>query len=401
MKYDFTTVYDRTGHDSIAMDGLGAGGSAPMPPKEGWNHIPMWIADMSFGTCPAIVDAMAKRLEHPIFGYFPTPEAYYDAIIRWHERRNGVTGLTREHIGYENGVLGGVVSAMNILCSKGDKVLVHSPTYVGFTGSLGNNGYDIIHSPLRLDENGVWRMDFRDMEEKIATHNIHAMVLCSPHNPTGRVWEREELEQVMELCRKHDVYVISDEIWSDVILPGYHHIPTQSVSADARQRTIAMYAPSKTYNLAGLVGSYHIVYNKRLADRMNKESSLSHYNAMNVLSMHALIAAYNEGEEWLQELLTVLEENVELALDYIHSRFPGVTAARPQGTYMLFIDCEQWCRDTGMTMDELLQAGWDVGVGWQDGRRFHGPRHIRLNLALPTGQLQEALARLERFVFVK
>ena len=220
-----------------------------------------------------------------------------------------MTGLTKECIGYENGVLGGVISALNVLCSKGDSVLVHSPTYVGFTGALTNNGYYIVHSALKKDEENVWRMDFADMEKKIVENHIHACIMCSPHNPTGRVWERWELEKAMELFKKHDVYVVSDEIWSDLILGENKHIPTQMISEDARNRTIAMYAPSKTFNLAGLIGSYHIIYNSWLRDRVDKESSLSHYNEMNVLSMYALIGAYQpEGYEWVDELRQVLTE---------------------------------------------------------------------------------------------
>ena len=401
MKYDFTTIIDRAGQDSIAVDGLGSGGNAPEPPKDGFDAIPMWVADMSFPTCPTIPAAMIERAKHPIYGYFFPTDEYYNAIINWQTSRNNVIGLCKEQIGYENGVLGGVVSAMNILCSKGDCVLVHSPTYVGFTHSLENNGYNIVHSPLTVDKQGVWRMDFADMEEKILTHNIHTMIFCSPHNPTGRVWEQWEIEAVMELCRKHDVYVISDEIWSDIILDDYKHIPTQSVSDDARNRTIAMYAPSKTFNLAGLVGSYHIIYNKRLKDRMDKEGSLSHYNSMNVMSMHALIAAYSEdGHAWTDELRQVLSENIDFACSYIHTHFPGVSVARPQGTYMLFLDCTEWCAAHGKTLDDVLKAGWDVGVGWQDGRAFHGSCHIRMNLALPRSRVEEAFARLKKHVFV-
>ena len=173
-------------------------------------------------------------------------------------------------------------------------MLVHSPTYIGFTMSLKNNGYNIVHSDLVLDDKGVWRMDFEDMERKIVENKIHAAIMCSPHNPCGRVWEKWELEKAMELFKKHDVYVVSDEIWSDIILADNKHIPTQSVSEDARNRTVAMYAPSKTFNLAGLIGSYHIVYNSWIRERMEKESSLCHYNEMNVLSMYALIGAYKK-----------------------------------------------------------------------------------------------------------
>lgn len=309
-----------------------------------------------------------------------------------------MTGLHKENIGYENGVLGGAVSALSVFCSRGDAVLLHSPTYIGFTGSLENNGYHIVHSPLKRDGQGVWRMDFEDMEKKIKENHIHAAIFCSPHNPCGRVWERWEIEQAMEVYRRNDVYVISDEIWSDLILDGNHHIPTQSVSEDARNRTVALYAPSKTFNLAGLVGSYHIIYNSWIKDRMDKESSLCHYNSMNLLSMYALIGAYKpEGYEWVDELCQVLTENVDLAYHFF-DKIEGVSLAKPQGTYMLFIDFEGWCKNHGKTIEELLRAGQEVGVYWQDGRPFHGEYSIRVNLALPKSRVEEALRRLEQYV---
>ena len=397
MKYDFTSIMDRSGKDSIAVDQIPIPGAQV---KEGFDRIPMWVADMNFPTVPTVVEAMMGRVQHPAYGYFDPTKEYYDSIIRWRETRNGVTGLKPEHIGYENGVLGGVISALNVMCSKGDSVLLHSPTYIGFTMSLENNGYHIVHSPLVKDENGVWRMNFEDMEKKIAEKHIHAAVFCSPHNPCGRVWERWEIEKAMELYKKYDVFVISDEIWSDLILEGHKHIPTQSVSEDARNRTVAMYAPSKTFNLAGLVGSYHIIYNTWLRERVLKESSLSHYNAMNVLSMHALVGAYKpEGYEWLDELRQVLTGNVEFACRYIQDHFEGIEVSKPEGTYMLFLDCTKWCEKHGKTIDELQRAGVEVGVIWQDGRPFHGPCHIRMNLALPFSRVQEAFERLDRYVF--
>lgn len=397
MKYDFTSILDRTGKDAIAVEHIPIPGAQV---KEGFDRIPMWVADMNFPTVPTVVEAMMERVQHPAYGYFDPSEEYYASIIRWQEKRNGVTGLKPEHIGYENGVLGGVISALNVMCSKGDNVLLHSPTYIGFTMSLENNGYHIVHSPLIKDENGVWRMDFEDMEKKIVKNRIHAAVFCSPHNPCGRVWERWEIEKAMELYKKYDVFVISDEIWSDLILEGHKHIPTQSVSEDARNRTVAMYALSKTFNLAGLVGSYHIIYNGWLRERILKESSLSHYNAMNVLSMHALVGAYKpEGYEWVDELRHVLTGNVEFACRYIQDHFDGIEVSKPEGTYMLFLDCTKWCEKHGKTIDELQRAGVEVGVIWQDGRPFHGPCHIRMNLALPLSRVQEAFERLDRYVF--
>lgn len=399
MKFDFTTIYDRRGKDAMAVDAVEK--IPTFQPNEGFDAIPMWVADMNFATAPSVNAEIAKRIEHPLYGYYMTPDEYYDSIIHWHETRNGVTGLEKEHIGYENGVLGGVMSALNAVCARGDKVLVHSPTYIGFTGSIENAGYHIVTSELKQDRYGVWRMNFFDMEMKIKKNDIRAVVFCSPHNPTGRVWEREELEQFMDMAQRLNVTVISDEIWSDLTLRGYKHIPLQSVSEDARNRTIALFAPSKTFNLAGLIGSYHIIYNEALHKRVKKEASTCHYNSMNVLSMHALIGAYSdEGAQWVDELREVLTANVKYACKFIRKNFKGVNVQQPEGTYMLFLDCEEYCKRSGRSLDEVKKAGYEVGVVWQDGRPFHGPHHIRMNLALPTARVEEAMQRLKDYVFV-
>lgn len=401
MKFDFETLMERKGKDTLALDALGQGW-APAAPKDGFDPIPMWVADMNFPTVPAVCNAITERVKHPAFGYFDPRKEYFDSIIKWHKERKNVDNLLPEHIGYENGVLGGVISALNTFCSRGDNVLVHSPVYMGFTMSLQNNGYNLIHSPLKPESDGIWRMDYEDMERKITENNVHAAIFCSPHNPTGRVWEKDEILRAMEIFKKHDVFVVSDEIWSDIIMPGHTHIPTQSVSEDAARRTVALYAPSKTFNLAGLIGAYHIIYNKHLRDRINKESSLSHYNSMNVLSMYALIGAYSdEGKAWADELCSVLSRNIDFACDYINSRFNGVAVSKPQGTYMVFMDCSEWLKANKLTLDELLKLGWDVGVAWQDGRQHGGSEHIRLNLALPFSRVEEAFFRMDKYVFNK
>lgn len=403
MKYDFTTIMDRHGMDAIAVDGLSEDGQgSPAKPKEGFDIIPMWVADMNFATVPTIQEEVIKRTKHPAFGYFEPREEYYSSIIEWQNRRNGVTGLEKEDIGYENGVLGCLASAVQAFTAPGEAVLLHSPTYIGFTHALEDNGRKIVLSPLVQDENGVWRMDYEDMDRKIKENNIHFCVFCSPHNPCGRVWERDEIEKAMEVYKNNQCVVVSDEIWSDIILEGHRHIPTQSVSEDAKNRTIAVYAPSKTFNLAGLIGSYHIIYNKYLRDRVRKQSGLSHYNSMNVLSMYALIGAYrNEGYEWTDELRQVITRNVNYAYDFIIKNFEGVSLAKPQGTYMLYLDCRKWCDEHNTTMDELIKAGISVGVIWQDGRPFHKPYAIRMNLAVPHTLVVEAFDRLNKYVFNK
>ena len=397
MKYDFTTVLDRAGRDCLAADKIPFPGLKVDP---GFDVIPMWIADMAFPTAPPVMDAIRRRLELPNFGYFPLSEEYYDAILDWQRRRNGVEGLEPKHIGYENGVLGGVSSAIQAFTAPGDKILVHSPTYVGFTHTLDDTGRPAVHSPLVRDAQGVWRMDYEDMDRKLKEHNIHFAIFCSPHNPCGRVWERWEIEKAMEVYAENSCIVISDEIWSDIIMPGHRHIPTQSVSEDARNRVIAFYAPSKTFSLAGLVGSYHIIYNDYLRARVQRRGVLSHYNDPNILSMHALIGGYRDGEDWCEEMISVIDGNIRLACDFIEANFPGVSVMRPEGTYMLYLDCGDWCREHGVSIGELQARGVRCGVIWQNGEDFFWPDTIRVNLALPRARLEEALRRLKAYAFV-
>ncbi|MGN8817851.1 MalY/PatB family protein [Oribacterium sp. HCP28S3_H8] len=403
MKYDFETLLDRRGHDAIAVDAIGKDafkGFAPSTPKEGFDTIPMWVADMNFPTARSIQDAIIKRAEHPAFGYFTPSDEYFDAILYWHKLRKGVTDLKREDIGYENGVLGGVVSALKVFAAPGDNVLLHSPTYMGFTNCVTSNGYHIIHSPLTIDAEGTWRMDYEDMDRKIKENHIHVAIFCNPHNPCGRVWTKDEIAQAMEVYEKNDVWVIVDEIWSDLMMNGHKYTPVASVSEWAKYHTINFYAPSKTFNLAGLIGSYSVIYNKPIRERVQGISSKLVYNSMNVFSEHALIGAYSaEGDNWLSQLLPVLSANVNYAYDYIKEHFKGVYTFRTEGTYMMFLDCAEWLKEHNMEQKDLLKKGWDYGIGWQDGHLFEGPTCIRLNLASPTSRIKEAFDRMDKYVF--
>ena len=354
MKYDFTTFLDRQGRDSIAADKIPFENAAV---EEGFSRIPMWVADMSFPAGPFVADAIRRRLEMPSFGYFEPPEEYYERIIRWHRERKGVLDLTKEAIGYENGVLGGVRSAVCAFSTPGDPILVHSPVYVGFTGTLNGLGRKMVFSELK--------------------------------------------EKAMEVYAANDCIVISDEIWSDIIMPGHTHIPTQSVSEDAKMRTVAFYAPSKTFSLAGLVGSYHVIYDPLLRDRVRAEGHATRYNEMNVLSMHALMGAYSEeGSVWTDEMISVIDGNLRYACSFIEENFPGVQVMLPQGTYMLYLDCTAWCEEHGVPIDELQRRGVRKGVIWQNGEAFFRKNTIRMNLALPFSMEEEAFRRLKEFVFV-
>ncbi len=403
MKYDFTTILDRKGHDAIAYDNVGKQkwGFEPLAPKEGVEFIPMWVADMCFATAPAVLDKMQERLKYPTFGYFAPSKEYYDSIIHWQKVQHGTCDLSQEHIGYENGIHGLINSVIEIASKKGDSILLHSPYYVAFRSDIVNKERKCVYSSLYQDQEGIWRMDYEDMDRKIKEHNIHLAIFCSPHNPTGRVWSREEVTKAMEVYERNDCLVISDEIWSDLVYEGSNHVPTQSVSPWAKDHVIAGYAPSKTFNLAGLIGSYHIIYNKALHKKLLRYEETLFYNEMNVMSMHALIGAYSqEGHEWKQELLGVLEHNIDFACEFIKENLEGVATTRPQGTYMMFLDCSEYCTKANVTLDEILKTGWQAGIGWQDGRHFGGKCHIRLNLALPHSLEKEAFDRMKREVFV-
>jgi len=397
MKFDFTQFIDRMGKDAIAVE---------MPPngaltKPEWKdkQIPMWVADQNFPTFPPIKEKMIERANIDTFGYYATRPEYFEGIIDWHKTRNGFDWLEKKHISYDNSVLGGVVTALKVLCSAGDNVLLQSPTYIGFTGSIENNGWNIVLNPMYKDEEGQWHIDYEDMEKKIVDNKIHATVFCNPHNPTGRAWSKEELLKCWEIFEKHNVWVVSDEIWSDIMLDGRKHVATCSVSDYALNHTVSMYATSKTFNIAGLVGSYRFCKNDWLRERMDKEASLSHYNGMNMIWMYAAIGAYTgEGRfDYVDQLCEVLTENKKVAMEYIR-KWEGIEAAEPQATFMLFLDCTGWCEKHGVTIQRLQEMGAEVGVMWQDGRPFHGEYGIRMNLALPTSRVKEAFERLDTLV---
>ncbi len=402
--YDFETLLERHGHDAIAVDCVGDpefAGFAPAAPKEGFDTIPLWVADMNFPTAKSVTEAVIERASHPAFGYFKTSEKYYSAIAWWHKVRKGVDDITPEVVTYENGVLGGLVSALQVFAAPGDSVLLHSPTYMGFTGTLRANGYHIVHSPLVRDADGTWRMDYEDMDRKIKKNHIHAAIFCNPHNPAGRVWSHDEIAKAMEVYERNDCFVISDEIWSDLMMNGHTYTPAQSVSPWAKTHTVGLYAPSKTFNLAGLIGSYSVIYDKTIRERAKANGDRTHYNEMNVLSQHALVGAYSEeGANWLDQLLPVLSTNVNLADSFVREKFGGVSAFKTEGTYMMLLDLHDFLQKSGLTQQEVLKKGWEYGIGWQDGRLFEAPEGIRLNLASPTSRIREAFERMEKYIFI-
>ena len=387
MKYDFDEIIPRRGTNSVKWD---------LATDE--RVLPMWVADMDFRAAPPVLDALERRLRHGVFGYTKVPDAYFEAVKGWFGKRHGFR-IENEWILPTTGVIPALSVILKALTEPGDKVILQTPVYNCFFAVLERTGRQPLANPL-IDEGGAYRMDFEDLERKAADPQAKLIFLCNPHNPGGRVWSPEELRRVAEICTANGTLVVSDEIHADLTLPGRRHTVFATVSEQARMNSVTYMAPSKTFNLAGLVGSYHIIYNPMLRDRIVAKGSKSHYNEMNVLSMHALIGAYKpEGHEWLDELKEVLTGNVDYAYDYITKHFQGVSLAKPEGTYMLLLDCEQWCKAHGLTLAELEKRGWDVGVDWQDGSMFQAPYSIRVNLALPLSRIKEAMRRLDQYVF--
>ena len=397
MKYDFYTHMERKGHDALAFDVVPYEGAKV---KEGVKRIPMWVADMNFPVFPGVIKRMEERLKEPHFGYYYMSDEYYESIINWHKIRYGCE-VKKEDIAYENGVLGCLSSALSALTEEGECILTHSPVYTGFIKTIENLNRKLVLSPLQKDKDGIFRMDLEDMENKIKDHNIKVCLLCSPHNPSGRVWSKEELEDVMALYKKYDCTVICDEIWADIVYKENVHIPLYSLNKDAYKRTICMYAPSKTFNLAGLIGAYHVIGNEDIRKKVEKVSVATHYNYCNVLSMHALNGAYSsEGALWCDELVESLNKNMDYACSFIKENFKGVEVTKPEGTYMLLIDCTLWCSAHHMEFDDLVRKGIYEGIIWNDGRPFHAENSIRLNLALPYDTLKEAFEIMKNKVFV-
>lgn len=388
MKFDFDKQWDRIGKDAVKWD-------APVAETGRKDIIPMWVADMDFATAPSVQEALKARVEHPLYGYFSPTAQYYNAIINWHKTRYNNPAVKAEYIAYQNSVLGGVATAVAAYSQPGDQILCNATTYTGFTNTVKNLGRFLCLSELIEDENGVFRLNYEDMEQKIIANKIPIYIFCSPHNPTGRMWDKEEIEKVVEMCARLGVFLLSDEIWADFTPSGKQHIPTASVSDKAKEITMSMYAPSKTFNLAGLVGSYYVIYNPMIRQRIDKVASMNHYNMVNVLSIAACTGAYEGGAEWVDEMNAYIRANQEYVNEFVAKNFKGVKTYCPEGTYLMWLNCE----DSELGIQEILDRMKAAGVIVNDGRTFNGKHHVRLNLATPKANIVEGMKRLDEEVF--
>ncbi|MHB1394902.1 MAG: MalY/PatB family protein [Clostridia bacterium] len=385
MKYNFDKSVDRLGTSSVKWDYLDSVfGNAEV--------LPMWVADMDFEVPQPVIDAVVKRAQHGIYGYTEKPDSFYSSIASWMEKRHG-WNLSTEWISMAPGVVPALSLSVLSFTTPGDKVLVQTPVYYPFFSSIENNDRVIVNNQLK-QEKGKYYMDFEDLEAKLGS-GVKAMILCSPHNPVGRVWSRKELMKVGELCIKHDVILVSDEIHSDLIYAGNIHTPIASISEELAQCTVTCIAPSKTFNIAGLSTSAMIIPNKVLRGKFNNTIKRLGIEMSNLFGITALEAAYTHGYEWLDQLLAYLEGNLDLLMDYFESKIPGIKVSRPEGTYLIWLDC----RELGMTQKDLVNFFISKAqVGLNDGTAFRagGEGFMRMNIACPRSLLAEALNRIEQ-----
>ena len=379
MKIDFNRQINRKNTDCSKWDG------------QGGDYIPLWVADMDFPVAEPVLEALKKRLEHPFFGYTFPGESVYQAVISYYKRRYDFD-VKKEWILFNHGVNTGNNIAARAL---GGTIMVATPMYPHINQKLPQEaGKPVIRVPLK-QENGLYTFDFEAME-KAVTQDVTTFVLCNPHNPAGRVWTKEELLEVAKIAERHELYIISDEIHADFVYGGKHHTPMASVSEYAMEHTITAFAPSKTFNVAGLCQSYVVIPNKKLYNAYDAT-----YNAFdlgdNVFGMTALTAAYTKGEEWLTEMLQYLEANRDFTVEYIRENIPEISVWSPEGTYLLWLDCSK----LNLENDELNQFFLEKAkVKMNPGYRFGAQcsTYMRLNIGCPRAQLQEALARIEKAI---
>ncbi|WP_333681878.1 MalY/PatB family protein [Prevotella pectinovora] len=384
MKYDFEKITQRRGTNSYKWDST--------DDKE---VLPMWVADMDFPTAPCIINALEKRVEHGIFGYTRVPEEYYDAVISWFSRRHHWKPK-REWFIYTSGVVPALSAVIKALTNVGDKVLTLTPVYNCFFSSIRNNGCELDSCALRY-ENNTFSIDYEDLERRAADPKTTLMLLCNPHNPSGRVWTREELRRIGDICIKNNVVVVTDEIHCELVHPGFTYTPFASVSEEFQKHSVTCVAPSKAFNIAGLQIANIIVENDKWRQRIDKAININEVCDVNPFGVIATIAAYNEGEEWLNQLLQYIHGNYLFFKDYCEEHLPQLPVAPLEGTYLAWMDC----RSLGISSEELEEELMKEAKLWLNAGSMYGKEgegFMRWNLACPRQLVKEGLERFSQFV---
>ncbi|RDY26218.1 pyridoxal phosphate-dependent aminotransferase [Romboutsia weinsteinii] len=387
MSYDFEAVIDRSNNYSAKW--------SEMDKKYGSNDLlPMWVADMDFKTAPCIIDAMRERLEQGIYGYTTRPDSYNESIVNWAARRYGWE-IKSDWLIFSPGVIPSVSLIIQEMTEKNDKIMIQEPVYSPFNSVVKDNGRELVISPLVKLEDGNYVMDYEDIESKIK--DVKMFILCNPHNPVGRVWTKEELQNLGDICIKHNVKVISDEIHSDIIFNGHKHTPFASINEEFAQNSITCMAPTKTFNIAGLQMSQVVLPNEEDYKRLDSAFARIDIRRNNAFSLVATEAAYNHGEEWLDEFIVYLEGNVDFAIKYIEENIPSLKVKKPEGTYLLWVDFS----GTGLSDEEVAKALVEEGkVALNNGTSFGigGKGYQRINLACPRVMVEDGLARIKKAI---
>lgn len=377
----FDTVHPRRGTDCVKWD---------TPVEEG--VLPMWVADMDFRTAPAVIDAVKRRAEQGIYGYTKVPEAYYRAIVGWFERRHGWR-IDPEWIIYTTGVVPAISAVIKALTTAGDRVVIQPPVYNCFYSSIRNNGCELSSNPLHR-ENGRFAIDFDDLEAKAADPRAKVLLLCNPHNPVGRVWRPEELRRVGEICLRHGVTVVSDEIHCELTRPGLDYTPFATLSPEFQARCVVCNSPSKAFNLAGMQTANIVASDPELRRRIDRAINDNEVCDIGPFGVAALIAAYNEGGEWLGALREYLWDNYRFVCDFFAAQLPDFPIAQLEGTYLLWVDC----RAAGVASEELARRLLTEHKLMVSAGTLYGPEgegFLRLNIACPRTLLAEGLQRLK------
>lgn len=384
MKFNFDKIIDRTNNFSAKW--------SEMNKNFGTNNLlPMWVADMDFLTAPCVMEALKDRLEQGIFGYTTRPSSYNESIVNWLDNRFSWK-INQEWLMFSPAVITSISLLIQNLTQKNDKIMIQEPVYSPFHNIVESNERSLVISPLVKLDDGSYVMDYEDIESKIK--DVKIFILCNPHNPVGRVWTREELTRLGEICLKHNVLVISDEIHSDIILKNHKHTPFASISKEFRENTITCMAPTKTFNLAGLQSSFLVISNPYYYEVMDKAFSILDIKRNNAFSLVATEAAYNYGEDWLYELIKYIEDNVDFAIDYIKNHIPQLKVKKPEGTYLLWVDFSNLNVDKKDLKNALINKG---RIALSDGSSFGigGDGYYRINLACPRSMVLEGLKRIE------
>lgn len=383
MKYNFDETIPRRNTNSVKWDEAAQD-----------DIIPLWVADMDFRVLPQITEALRQRVDHGVFGYTHVPDSYYESVIRWFKDRHGLQGVKQSDIIYTSGVVPAISAIVRGLTLPGDKVLVQTPVYNCFFSSIRNQGCLVEENHL-VYKNNTYVVDWDDFERKCADSRVRIFLLCNPHNPAGRVWKKEELQRMGEICQKHDVFVISDEIHCELVMPGNDYTPFASLSDDFLKNSATCVAPTKAFNIAGLQIANIIVKDRTKRERIDRAINIHEVCDVNPFGVIATEAAYTEeGAEWLRQLNTYLFANYRFLCDFFSKHFPSLEVVKLEGTYLVWVDCSS----LGKSSTEIVNNLYRHGVWMNDGVMYgeNQGAFIRINIACPRRILEEGLLRMEK-----